>query len=113
MSVASDLAAMLRGWDTKTVRVGAFTGTGLVDEMDVIDTDRPGDPVLVRRTILKLRREDLLASDGVTVSISRGDTVTVDDVAYSVADLRMGGGDGRFGGEEIDGRELHLVIRKV
>jgi len=112
MSIASDLAAMLRGWDRRAVTLGTWTGYGLVDELDVLDTDRVGDPVLVRRTVLKLRKADHLDADD-AVSVVRGDTLTLDDVTYSVADVRIGGADGRAGGDEVDGRELHLTIRKV
>ena len=112
MSVASDLAAMLTGWDRKAVVVGSFAGYGLVDEMDMLDTDRGGDPVLVRRTVVRLRKQDHLDAAGL-VNVARGDTITIDTVAYSVADVRVGGADGRGGGEELDGRELHLTIRKV
>lgn len=112
MSIASDLAAMLAGWDHREVVLGDWVGRGLMEEQDVMDTDRNGDPVLVRRTVLKLRREDFLDAGG-TLTVSRSDTVTVDGVEYQVADPRVGGADGRAGGEEIDGRELHLVIRRV
>lgn len=112
MSIESDLAAILAGWDGRTVVLGDYTGPGVLDEMDVLDSDRSGDPVLVRRTVLKLRRSDFLDATG-ALTVSRGDTVTVDGIAYSVADARMGSADGRSGGEEVDGRELHLIVRKV
>ncbi len=111
MSVESDLLAMLEGWDSQEVTLGDFTGRGLLDQMDVVDADRGGDPVLVRKTVLRLRRSDFLDANG-ACTVSRGDTVTVDEIAYSVTDVRMGSADGRSG-EEIDGRELHLVVRKV
>lgn len=113
MSVASDLAAILRGWDSHTVTVGAYQGRGVVDTMDVLDTDRAGDPVLVRRTVVKLAKADLLSSDGLTVGVARGDAVTIDGLAYVVADVRIGSADGRAGGEELDGREVHLLVRRV
>lgn len=112
MSIESDLAAMFTGWDRREVVLGDWIGYGLLEEMDTLDADRGGDPILVRKTVLKLRRSDFLDAAG-TCTVSRGDTVTVDGVEYSVADLRMGGADGRLGGEEIDGRELHLIVRRT
>lgn len=113
MSIESDLAAMLTGWDKRAVTLNDWMGYGLLEEQDVMDTDRAGDPVLVRRTVLKLRRSDFLDAAG-TLTVSRGDTVTVDGVEYQVADPRVGSADGRLGGgEEIDGRELHLIVRRV
>lgn len=111
MSVDSDLKAILSGFDSKTVTVGDWSGSGIVDEMDVLDQDRGGDPVLVRRTVLKLVRADFLDSTG-ALTVARGDSAIVDGISYTISDMRAGGAD--FGrSEEIDGRELHLVLKKV
>ena len=112
MSIDSDLEAMLAGWDSKPVSIGSWTGTGLLDEMDVLDVDRSGEPVLVRKTVLKVARAGLVDADGVA-TVARGDTTTVGGVTYVVSDIRVGGADGQRGGEELDGRELHLVVRKA
>ena len=103
MSIDTDLAAMLAGWDSKPVSIGSWTGTGLLDETDVLDVDRSGDPVLVRKTVLKVPREDFIDAAG-TVTVARSDTATVDGTAYVISDIRV---------EELDGRELHLVVRKA
>lgn len=113
MSVASDLAAILKGFDSSWVVLGSFDGRGILETMDVMDTDRVGDPVIVRKTVLKLNRADFLAADGLGVTVSRGDAVTIDGVAYTVSDVRVGAADGRAGGEELDGRELHVIVRRV
>jgi hypothetical protein len=103
---------MLTGWDSQTVVIGDYSGHGLLDTMDMMDQDKAGDPVLVRRTVLKVSRADFLNGLGV-LTVARGDTATLDGVAYVVSDVRVGGADGRSGGEELDGRELHLLVRKV
>ncbi len=112
MSIDSDLEAMLAGWDSKPVSIGSWTGTGLLDEMDVLDVDRSGDPVLVRKTVLKVARAPFVDSAG-ALTIARGDTATIAGTDYTVSDLRMGSADGQRGGEEVDGRELHLFVRKT
>jgi hypothetical protein len=94
---------MIGGFDSKAVVIGEYSGQGIVEETDSVGTDRGGEPVLVRTTVLKLRRSDFLTTAG-ACSVSRGDTVIVEDVGYQVSDIRV---------EELDGRELHLVIRKV
>jgi len=112
VSIDSDLEAMLAGWDSKPVSIGSWTGTGLLDEMDVLDVDRGGDPVLVRRTVLKVSRAAFVDATG-ALTVARGDTATVGGVDYTISDPRVGSADGARGGEEVDGRELHLVVRKV
>ena len=112
MSIESDLEAMLAGWDSKPVSIGSWTGTGLLDEMDVLDVDRSGDPVLVRKSVLKLPRAPFLDHTG-ALTIARHDTATIDGTEYTIADMRVGSADGQRGGEEVDGRELHLMVRKV
>lgn len=112
MSIDSDLAAMVTGWGASSIVTGTWSGQALVDEMDVLDQDRGGDPVLVRRTVVRLRKSDHVDSDGVVLR-ARGDTVQIDGTAYTVTDVRVGGADGAQGGIELDGRELHLVVRKV
>lgn len=110
MSIDSDLAAMLTGWGSVPVTIGAWSGRGLVDERDVPDVDRSGEPVMVRQTVLRLRREDFTDHEGLTVS--RGDVVTIDGVAYTLSDPRIGGAD-LSPLLELDGRELHLVVRRA
>lgn len=112
MSIDSDLSAMLAGWDSKPVSIGSWTGTGLLDEMDVLDVDRGGDPVLVRKSVLKVSRAPFLDAVG-ALTIARGDSATIDGTSYTISDLRAGSGDGQRGGEEVDGRELHLFVRKA
>lgn len=112
MSIESDIDAMLTGWDSRTVVLGSFTGKGIVQEMDLIDQDKTGDPVLVRRTVLRLRRSDFLSSDG-TLTVSRGDTCTIDGTDYTVSDPRVGGYERGMGGADMDARVLHLIVRKV
>lgn len=103
---------MLGGWDSRNITIGNVTTVALLDEMDVLDVDRVGDPVLVRKSVLKVARGLFTDALGV-LTVARGDTATIDGTAYTVADVRVGGGDGRGGGEELDGRELHLLVRKV
>lgn len=112
MSIDSDLESMLAGWDSKPVSIGSWTGTGLLDEMDVLDVDRSGDPVLVRKSVLKVPRAAFVDATG-ALTVARGDTVTIDGTEYLVSDPRVGSADGQRGGEEVDGRELHLVVRKT
>jgi hypothetical protein len=104
MSVESDLLAMTTGWDSQSVGLGDFNGFGLLDQRDEIESDPSGDPVMKRVTVLTLRRSDFLDTAGLC-TVARGDVATVDGIAYTVGDVRMGDGD--------DGRELHLVLRKV
>ena len=87
MSIDSDLEAMLAGWDSKPVSIGSWTGTGLLDEMDVLDVDRAGDPVLVRKSVLKVPRAAFVDATG-ALTVARGDTVTIDGTAVgSLNDL--------------------------
>jgi hypothetical protein len=113
MSVDTDLAAMLRGWDSKVVAIGTWRGRALVEEVDYLDTDRSGGGVLMRRTVVRIRKADVLTEAG-TIPIARGDTVTVDGTAYTVSDVMLGApGHGQPGGWDIDGRVLDIVVRKV
>jgi hypothetical protein len=112
MSIESDIAAMLTGWDARDVVLGDFTGKGVVQEMDVIDSDRTGDPVLVRRTVLRLRRSDFLDGNG-ELTVSRGDPLTIDGASYTLSDPRVGGYERGMGGADMDARVLHLIVRKV
>lgn len=112
MSIDSDLDFMLSDWGSSTIALGEYAGRGIVDVMDTMDFDKGGEPVLVRRTIVRLKRSDFIDDDGV-LTIARGDICTIDGKDYSVTDLRAGGGDGPDQGIEIDGRELHIAVRKV
>lgn len=111
MSIDSDLAAMLTGWGSVPVVIGAWSGRGLVDERDVPDVDRAGEPVMARQTVLRLRREDFADVAG-ALTVARGDVVRIDGVAYTLADPRIGGAD-LSPLLELDGRELHLVVRRA
>ena len=111
MSIDGDLAAMLDGWGSVPVTLGSFTGRGLLDERDVPDVDRSGEPVMVRQTVLRLRRSDFTNLAG-ALTVSRGDTVTIDGKAYTLTDPRIGGAD-LSPLLELDGRELHLIVRKA
>lgn len=110
MSIDSDLAAMLAGWGSVPVTLGGWSGRGLLDERDVPDVDRSGEPVMVRQTVLRLRREDFTTHGNLTVA--RGDVATIDGVAYTVSDPRIGQAD-VSPLLELDGRELHLVVRRA
>jgi len=111
VSVDSDLEAMLAGWDSQPVSIGSWTGTGLLDELDDLESDRGGDPVLVRKSVLKLSRADFVDSTG-ALTIARGDTATIGGIDYVISDLRVGY-NGLRGADAIDGRELTLVVRKA
>lgn len=111
MSIESDLEAMLAGWDSKPVSIGSWTGTGLLDEVDDLESDGSGEPVLVRKTALKVARADFVDALG-NLTVSRGDAVTVGGVAYTISDTRIGY-NGLRGADAIDGRELVLIVRKV
>ena len=60
----------------------------MLDEMDVLDVDRSGDPVLVRKTVLKVARAPFVDSAG-ALTVARGDTATIAGVDYTVSDLRI------------------------
>lgn len=105
MSVASDVRSILEGFGSVDVVLGSFKGRGLVDRERYIDTDRAGDPVRVVKHVLKLMLEDFTSAAGL-VTVARGDSVTIDGVAYSISDVDPGG-------DSLDGLELHLSLRKV
>lgn len=109
--IDDDLAFALADTGSVPITVNNWTGRGLVDERDVPDVDRSGDPVLVRQTVVRLRRLDHLDHAG-AVTISRGDACRIDGVAYTVSDVRIGGAD-PSPLLELDGRELHLVVRRA
>lgn len=94
MSIASDLAAMTTGWGSSAVTLGNFSGRCLLSEGDVVEVDHSGDPVLVRKSFLTFRRSDFVTALGV-LTVARGDTATVDDVVYTVSDVRVAGADGQ------------------
>ncbi len=102
---------MLAGWDSKPVSIGSWIGTGLLDEVDDLESDGSGDPVLIRKTVLKVARADFVDSTG-ALMVARGDTATVGGVAYTISDTRIGY-NGLRGADAIDGRELVLIVRKV
>jgi hypothetical protein len=110
--VDRDLAFMLAGFDSKAVCLGSWVGRAIVDEMDVLDVDSGGEPVMVRRTVVRLPREDFLDDTGKS-TVTRGTSLTIDGVTWTVADVRVGAADGSLQGMEVDGRELHLVVRRV
>ena len=111
MSIDSDLEAMLAGWDSKPVSIGSWTGTGLLDEVDDLEQDRNGDPVLVRKTALRVAKAPFVDSTG-ALTLTRADTATIGGVEYSIADFRIGY-NGLRGADAIDGRELTLIVRKT
>jgi len=112
VSIDADLAFMLADWGSSEVRIGSWCGRAVLDELDNLTTDRNGDALVVRSTVLRLRRADFLDALGV-LTIQRGDTVTVDDKTYTVGDARIGQADYGSGSAELDGRELHLVLRRA
>jgi hypothetical protein len=105
VSVDTDLAAMLEGWDSQTVVIGSVAARGILDEVDSIDFDRSNDPVKVRKTVLRVQRALFPAA-------ARGDTAVVGGVSYQVSDILVGDPSAM---EAVgrDGRELILVVRKV
>lgn len=112
MSLDDDLGAILADeFMSVPVVLGDWCGRGFLDELDVPDFDRGDGTVMKRVTVLRLRRSDFTATDG-TLTVARGDTVTIDGTAYTLTDPRIGGAD-LSPLQELDGRELHLVVRKV
>lgn len=112
--VDDDLAFILAdtGADTVPVVLGGWSGRGILEAADDFDSDGGGALVKVTRTVLKLRRADHQRTDG-SLRITREDTVKIDGVTWTIEDIRMGSADGAVGGLEIDGRELHLFVRRV
>lgn len=110
--VDTDLAFMLGDFDSKAVTLGSWSGRAIVDEMDVLDVDGSGEPVMVRRTVVRLPRADFLDDTG-AVTVARGDAMTIDGVTWAVSDTRIGAADGSLQGMEVDGRELHVLVRRV
>lgn len=110
--VDDDLAFMLSAFDSKAITLGSWSGRGIVDEMDVLDADSVGEPVLVRRTVVRLPRAPFLDHTG-KLTVAKNSTMLIDGVAWTVSDLRIGAGDGSLQGMEVDGRELHLTVRRA
>lgn len=103
MSIAGDLAAMLAGFGSVEVVAGFVTGRGLVDDEEIAGTDAAGEPLLIRRTTVTLRRAEW-------PDLEAGDPLTVDDVAYVVSDVLVSDGGIRSG---QDARIVRAVIKRV
>jgi hypothetical protein len=111
VSIDSDLAFMLGDWGSVPVEIAGWCGRGVVDEVDNLTTDRNGDALVVRQTVLRLRRSDFQDTAG-ALTVARNDQVVVDGITYYVGDSRVGSADVAQG-QELDGRELHLVLRRA
>lgn len=103
MSIASDLAAMLTGFGSAEVRAGTVCGRGLVDDEEVAGVDAAGEPLLIRRTVVSLRRADW-------PDLAAGDTLRIDDLTYTVSDVLVSDGGARQG---QDARVVRVVVKRV
>jgi hypothetical protein len=74
VSIAADLAALVRGFGSVPVVIGDVAGRGLLDEEDGPAEDASGREVLQRRVVLTVRRGDFpdLAAH-VTVQVEGAD----------------------------------------
>lgn len=81
--IARHLSAALGGFGSSSVVAGAVETRGRLLDEEVIETDRSGDLVRVRRWSLLLRAGDF-------ETLPRQDsTVTVDETDYLVRDARV------------------------
>lgn len=103
MSLASDLAAMLSGFGSAEIRAGTVTGRGLVDDEEVAGVDAVGEPLLIRRTVVSLRRADW-------PDVAAGDTLAIDGVSYTVTDVLVSDGGQ---GQGQDARVVRVVVKRV
>ena len=86
MSIASDLAVLLTDpFHSVPFVAGAVTGRGVVVTRDAPQADDLGGTVLVRERVLRVPVA-LLAT------LTYGSAITVDSVAYTVRDNRLGAG---------------------
>lgn len=86
MSIASDLAVILTdAFHSVPFVAGAVSGRGVVVVRDREQVDDVGGTVLVRERVLRVPVA-LLAT------LTYGSAITVDGVAYTVRDNRLGGG---------------------
>lgn len=107
MSIDGHLDAILTGFGSSPVQVNGWTGRGLFDINDTPEVAMVEQGVLVRESVLKLRRSDHVHPVTGAITIADGDTITIDGLDYVVAQIRRGGNGA------IDGRELHVVVKRV
>jgi hypothetical protein len=86
MSIASDLAVVLADtFHSVPFVAGSVSGRGVVVTRDREAVDEMGGTVLVRERVLRVPVA-LLAT------LTYGSSITVDSMAYTVRDNRLGGG---------------------
>lgn len=88
------LRRMMTGFGSSTVTVEGVTGHGLLQDEEVADVDRNGEPVLRRQRVLLLAVAEF-------AEVRSQQPITVDDVAYSVT----------FAYRQDDGRYWRVVLR--